>query len=557
MAGDITQVRAALLVVNHFNGLPPAGAEAAIDAAMGGAIARRAASGALDTHFGATTFLPTANAHLASNAVMIVGLGDVERFATGRLPEIGIAIVEAVAAFGFREAATIVHGAGSCGVSPRQAAHLLIEGVLKALSRTPGAESFRELTIVDRPEGASKAQAHDRLDDIAKGIQEASCPSRIHVYFERAPDVAERPLAAPHPSTPAAATPQVPAHLRLGIRSENRVLRLTLIGHGALDCEEDRPYRVEMVRKIQSRLQAEVFQATNADARAQNLRHIGQQLYQTFGLDEFAGGWLETDENRKKIVVLRVDPINADLPWELLCDNQGFLSCTRVFGRTLAIKRPGREATLPPAEDRLRVLVISNPTSDLQAAGQEARQLVAKLKQLPNTEVTHLHGPEATYTQVSAALDRVHYDVFHYAGHFESDALRPNASGFMLADGELTADDLSTRPTVPRFFIANACESAQVGASLPLEARDVLTSPQGLVESLLLKGVRTYVGSMWRVNDDAAETFALAFYQALLQGDMIGEAVRSARNTVIEKHGEGQPAWASYVLYGPQWMTLR
>jgi hypothetical protein len=99
--------------------------------------------------------------------------------------------------------------------------------------------------------------------------------------------------------------------------------------------------------------------------------------------------------------------------------------------------------------------------------------------------------------------------------------------------------------------------SAQVRDGLPSEAMDVLTSPQGLVESLLLKDVCAYLGSMWRVTDRAAETFALAFYNALLQGHMTGEAVRCARTAVIQKHGESQQAWASDALYGPRWMTLR
>jgi hypothetical protein len=71
-----------------------------------------------------------------------------------------------------------------------------------------------------------------------------------------------------------------------------------------------------------------------------------------------------------------------------------------------------------------------------------------------------------------------------------------------------------------------------------------------------VKRARAYLGSLWRVDDDAAEAFALAFYQSVLQGHMIGEAVQHARIAVIGKHGEGQHAWASYVLYGPPWMRL-
>jgi CHAT domain-containing protein len=68
------------------------------------------------------------------------------------------------------------------------------------------------------------------------------------------------------------------------------------------------------------------------------------------------------------------------------------------------------------------------------------------------------------------------------------------------------------------------------------------------------------MGSAWKVNDEAATTFANAFYNALLPaGDgaatraTIGESVRRARRAIVEEHGEGEPAWAGYALYGSPW----
>ena len=536
---------------------PPSGAEAAIDAALGGVISRRAARGALDTHFGATTFLPAINSHLAATAVMIVGLGERERFSADRLPEVGMAIVEAVAAFGFREAATVLHGAGSDRVQPRQAAHLLMEGLLDALARVPGAGCLRELMIVEYLGKAPDAKARDRMDAIAQGIRDADGPSAgIHCFFERSPDLVGPVRVEPGAPGQETNSHRIPEHLRLGIRSENRRLRLTLIGHGSLDCEEDYPYRVEMVAKIQKHLREEVLQTTNAEHRTQSLRSIGEQLYKTFFLDKFAQGQLKEEEIRKKMLVMGVNALNSDLPWELLCDGAGFLSRERVFSRVLGTKQPGREAALPSPDAGLNVLVVSDPTGDLAASAKEANQLVAKLKGLPSVHVEHLHGPEATYSNVYDKLDAIRHDVLHYAGHFAFDALCPGTSGLQLADGMLTADDLSTRPEIPRFFFANACESARVSGGLPPNGADLPFDQQGLAEGLLRQGVRAFLGSLWRVDDRAAETFALALYRALLKGQSLGEAVRLARIAVVKRHGEGQPAWASYALYGQPWMTL-
>jgi hypothetical protein len=307
IAGDITQVHASLIIVNHFNGLPPSGAEAAIDAAMGGVISRRASRGALDTHLGATTFLPATNTHLAANAVLVIGLGDPERFALERLREVGMAIIEAVASFGFRDAATVLHGAGSAGVKPQRAAHLLMEGLLEALARVEGAACLRELMIVENLGPAPDAKARDRLEAIEQGIRTAAGPAGIHCFFERSADLVGPIRIGPGAAGRRDALHLIPEHLRLGIRSDDRRLRLSLIGHGSLDCEEDYPYRAELVARVQQSLREEVLLETDAEQRARSLRGIGERLYKSFFLDKFARGQLNEAETRKKTLVLGLD----------------------------------------------------------------------------------------------------------------------------------------------------------------------------------------------------------------------------------------------------------
>lgn len=556
MAGDITQARASLIVVNHFNGLPPSGAEAAVDAALGGVISARAARGALDTHFGATTFLPAINSHLAATAVLIVGLGDAERFSVTRLREVGMAIVEAAASFGFREAATILHGAGSASVPPGRAAHLMMEGFLDALVQVPGAGCFRELMIVEDLAKVPRDKADERMDAIAQGIKEAEGPSTIHCFFERSPDLEGPFRFEPMVSGRKGGPSLIPDHLRLGIRTENLKMRLSLIGHGALDCEEEYTYPVALASRIQKRVREEVLPEVPPERRTDSLRGIGEQLYKAFRLDSLAQGHLKDAKDRKKPLVIGVDVRNSDLPWELLCDDSGFLSRERVFSRSLGTKQPGRAAALPSREPGLNVLVISDPRSDLDACGKEARKLVTKLKELPSIRVDHLHGPEATYNNVSDAMEATQHDVLHYAGHFSYDPLRPAANGLLLTDALLTADDLSTRRHIPRLCFANACESGRVSDDLPPQDAGACLGQQGLAEGLLRQGVSAFLGSLWPVDDRAAETFALALYRALLKEEHLGEAVRLARIAVVHKHGEGESAWASYVLYGYPWLTL-
>ena len=557
MAGDITQAHTSLIIVNHLNGLPPSGAEAAIDRRWGASSHGGRRMRTLDTHFGATTFLPAINSHLAATAVLIVGLGDAARFSEARLSEVGMAIVKAVAAFGFRDAATVLHGAGSACVQPRRAAQLLMEGLLEALARVPGADCLRELMIVEYLEKVPDAKAReDRMDAIALGIWGASGQFGIPYFFERSPDLVGPVRVEPDASGQMTALHLIPENVQLGIWSENRTLHLSLFGHGPLSCRQEYPYRAEMVTTIQNRLREEVFQATNAEHRAQSLRSIGEQLYQTFYLDQFAQGQLKEAEIRNKMLVMDVNVGNSDLPWELLSDGAEFLSRERVFSRVLGITQPGRAAALPSPDAELNLLVISDPTSNLPASGEEAERLVAKLKRLPSIHVKHLHGPEATYHNVSTELEATHYDVLHYAGHFAFDTLRLNTSGLQLADKLLTADDLSTRRKIPRFFFANACESGRVSDGLPQDKADRSFGQQGLAQGLLCKGVCASWALCGGWTTPPPKRSPSPSISALLKGQSLGEAVRLARIEVVQTHGEGQPAWASYALYGQPWMKL-
>jgi CHAT domain-containing protein len=249
------------------------------------------------------------------------------------------------------------------------------------------------------------------------------------------------------------------------------------------------------------------------------------------------------------------------LPWAIAVLQDEFLSRTHLLSRQLEINAPGRPAVVRPAEGTLHVLVIGDPTGDLKAARREAEAVAARLEQLPGAEVTSLvHG--VTYRDVSRELDTTRYDVLHYAGHARFDPEGHGRGGLVLADQILTPEDLSTRRYLPGVVFANACQSAETG---------VREDPFGggeqtvdLVTGLLRAGVRGFVGSMWRVDDEAAMTFADSFYGTLSSTGQhdprhrkpIGAAVADARRAVIDRHGEGEPAWAGYALYGSPWLAV-
>lgn len=543
-AGDITQAQATVIVVNHFNGLPPSGAERAIDRILGGAISRRAARGALESHFGATHFLPAEHAPLAASAVLVIGLGDPEKFTTERLPEVGSALVEAVATFGIRDAATILHGAGSAGTPHERAATLFAEGLLTGLSQVPGGDCFRELLIVER--------ASEHVPEIERGIAAARGTAGVHVYVE------SEKLEARTAPTGDEAPRRVPEHLRIGITRAATELKVTVIGHGAYDCAAGAEYPVELAERLTANLQKQVLVEFDPTRRATALESIGAQLYNAFvGWTPFGlARLLEAPEAEH--IVLRLDRATAALPWEILYTDDTFLSRTRVLARQLEAEAPGRQAPLREPGRTVKVLVVGDPKGDLPGARAEAVSVAARLRDLGDVEVEELIE-NVTYDRVSRELDTTNYDILHYAGHAHYDQVR-RASGLVLDDATLTAEDLSTRRFFPQLIFANACNSAETG-----DARDSYSGAQAtrdLVGGTLRAGVRTFIGSSWVVEDNVAATFAGSFYETVVGLDEdgrrmpVGEAVRRAREAVVATHGLEAHGWAGYALYGSPWLPV-
>jgi CHAT domain-containing protein len=68
-------------------------------------------------------------------------------------------------------------------------------------------------------------------------------------------------------------------------------------------------------------------------------------------------------------------------------------------------------------------------------------------------------------------------------------------------------------------------------------------------------GALGYIGCLWPIYDRPAADFAIHFYRQVLEGHMIGEAMRLAR-VEIRKTYPDQITWAAFVLYGDSTFRL-
>jgi hypothetical protein len=136
----------------------------------------------------------------------------------------------------------------------------------------------------------------------------------------------------------------------------------------------------------------------------------------------------------------------------------------------------------------------------------------------------------------------------------------PAHGGLICADDEvLRGSDLDGQGELPALVFFNACEAARVRRRKPGERRAppaarqrgsrprVRSGPVSVAEAFLAGGVANFIGTHWPVGDRAAQSFAIALYDALLHEEPLGTAVLGARRLL---RSQGSADWADYVHYG-------
>jgi CHAT domain-containing protein/tetratricopeptide (TPR) repeat protein len=246
---------------------------------------------------------------------------------------------------------------------------------------------------------------------------------------------------------------------------------------------------------------------------------------------------------------LYIDDALVQIPWELLCDGTAFLCRRFNMGRIVSTQQALVAAKPWLHGASLRMLIVANPTGDLEAATQEGRTIRDELTTSAPRWRVDIGSPQMHVPYLKDHMTQ--YDVLHYAGHADYHLQDPAQSGWRLTDGKLTAHDIvqiGHAAPMPALVFCNACESGQTTA---WEIRPgVSEGIYGLANAFLLAGAHHYIGTFWEIPDQASAAFASYFYQRLADGVGVGEALRYARQELAMRYGETSIVWASYVLYG-------
>ncbi len=278
-----------------------------------------------------------------------------------------------------------------------------------------------------------------------------------------------------------------------------------------------------------------------------NLKEIGQMFFDDLIPTNIKEKLRQTKSDH---LVVNIDDYMALVPWELMHDGKEFLCQRFSMGRLVRTKQNFiGTAKVRALGQPLKMLILADPRGDLKEAYNEGiyvRDFLDQSKNIINATFLS-ENIEPDYLQKKIR----NFDIVHFAGHMDYDENNRDKCGWRLTKGIFSAGDvikMTGTATMPAFIFSNACQSALSDTwNLSEKFHGQIFS---LASAFILSGVRHYIGTFWEILDEPSRRFAMDFYQNVLSGQSVGEALRLSRLTQIKEYGEEKITWASYMLYG-------
>jgi len=321
--------------------------------------------------------------------------------------------------------------------------------------------------------------------------------------------------------------------------------------------EEKTVSSYDVVKVDEKVIKKQVEEVTNLLNRSNKRGKITKEiLKQLQGAGQILFDHLLTQEAKDKLMntqaehlLIRMDDALVHVPWELLYDGKQFLCHRFSMGRIVATRQRIADVQERNIAKPLRMLVLADPRSDLPASRAEGAHIRDELDKHHEFMNVNMKSGEVPVDFVKSKIRD--YDIIHYAGHADYDKDNPANSGWLLADGKVTSDEIKNmtgKKPMPALVFANSCQSGMTDEWKidSTYSQDIF----GLANAFLVSGVQHYIGTFWDILDEPGQEFAASFYQEMLNGVSVGEAVRRARLHLVDKYGEETIVWASYMIYG-------
>lgn len=206
------------------------------------------------------------------------------------------------------------------------------------------------------------------------------------------------------------------------------------------------------------------------------------------------------------------------------------------------------EAARPPL-DSPAFSWASGPWPPLPASRREI-DAIARL--FPRTGRTVFVGAEATETAVKTSPAVRSASRIHFAAHTVIDTRRPGYSALVLSpgsaseDGFLQVHEIFDLELAARLVVLSGCRT---GLGKEVRGEGLV----GMTQAFFYAGADALLVSLWPVPDESTAELMVDVYERLQGGAGIGEALRRAKLSLIERDPGLHPYyWSSFVLLGPQ-----
>lgn len=556
---NIAQVSARAYVLGLFREVTPSGAAAYVDSRLDGAITeftrRRMFSGGVGEVF----ILPANRSRLRADMVLFAGLGYFDQFNDEVQQTAAEQVIRTFVRTRVEDFATVLFG-GSSGSDVSALLINLLKGFVRGKLDADVDHRFRCVTICE----LDKTRYETIREELFR-LSGTPLFEEIEVTFTELPPPPPEPAAVEAPSSRAHTdSGRDPVYLIVRRDRETATeiefsASLLTAGAKAAIMTGSQVLKANALETALARTSSPRF--TEGDGKALGT-YLGAEV-----LPDRVKQVLLKHRNRHLVVVH--DGPSSRLPWETL----RFGDWAPALGAEAGMSRRYMADNLSVAkylEERVqgakvRLLLVVNPTEDLEGAQREGVRLKALFEKRTDVEIYAMEGPAATRRALLDELGSGRYDLVHYAGHAFFDAELPERSGLLCSGGvPLTGVDLSAIGNLPKLVFFNACESGRVRRSARGSAKllkqasmskaDLRRERVAPAEAYLRGGVANFIGTYWPVGDASAATFSESLYALLLQGATLGDAVLGARQAV-EK--DGSIDWADYVHYGDYRFKVR
>jgi hypothetical protein len=586
--GDIAMVQAPVIVAGLYKGIAPINAVGALDEALDYWISEAASRSMIGGDLGELFFVPIFdNSRLKSRSVLLAGMGEFGKFTYEALCYLMMNVAYGVSNLGVEKFAGVIIGPGVPDLPLDRVVKGMLSGICDGLHHLPKERrSLKEFVLVelDRArlsqilEVLREFEREQTIGNLALTVEEgAALPEKVEAKDETAH---ERPAARVRALAPPRPLPGSYFVNRINVERSAESFRYSALTDTAVVPQIVVEVQNNYVEEITSRLQV---------AGDNDEQDVGRVLHRLIFPDEFDP--LITNRNRQdgplRALTLVLDRASMPLPWEMACfvppDESEETKARIYFGTDLRLTRQfrtqlaGAPAIAPPVNRSLRVLVIADPAREpelqLEGARQEGQEIAALLREhahalkasgeLDIEVVSRIGHEECRIVDILNFFFNKNFDVIHFSGHGVFDAEHPNQSGWVFGKNSVfSAREIFRTRRVPRLVFANACFSAatlgvgrpkgkakgKVGVAFQDKFTPEATNKKlaGMAEAFFERGVQNYIGTGWKVNDEAATRFATTFYARCLAGHLIGDALAAARREIFE-YGS---TWGAYQHYG-------